>query len=162
MREADKLRDGPPPELVISSMCDLSAPCQYVTVARRTAKPSFHRDGNFNDKPECVELIVEMNKNYIHTGYLAVRLIWPIICSSIGGWKNKFQLRCRCTHSCFIQSPTVNFLSAMVDTKVYIGDLGNDATREEIEEAFARFGPMKNVWVARRPPGFAFVEFGEL
>merc|ERR1711862_738300 len=28
----------------------------------------------------------------------------------------------------------------------------------DLEDAFTKFGPVKNVWVARRPPGFAFVE----
>ena len=48
-----------------------------------------------------------------------------------------------------------------LDCKVYIGDLGNNGDRGEIEHAFGRFGPLKNVWVARNPPGFAFVEFEE-
>uniref|UniRef100_A0A915ADU4 RRM domain-containing protein n=1 Tax=Parascaris univalens TaxID=6257 RepID=A0A915ADU4_PARUN len=29
----------------------------------------------------------------------------------------------------------------------------------QIEDAFNRFGRIRKVWVARRPPGFAFVEF---
>merc|ERR1712141_669398 len=43
--------------------------------------------------------------------------------------------------------------------KVYIGNLGNNASKYEIEEAFGKYGPLRNVWVARNPPGFAFVEF---
>jgi len=46
-----------------------------------------------------------------------------------------------------------------LDCKVYVGELGNNARREELETAFGRFGPLKNVWVARNPPGFAFVMF---
>ena len=45
------------------------------------------------------------------------------------------------------------------DCKVYVGDLGNSATKQELEDAFSHYGPLKNVWVARNPPGFAFVEF---
>lgn len=45
------------------------------------------------------------------------------------------------------------------DCKVYVGDLGNDASAGELEEAFKPYGPLKKVWVARKPPGFAFVEF---
>ena len=37
--------------------------------------------------------------------------------------------------------------------KVYIGDLGSDATRYELEDAFNPFGTVKNVWIAKRPPG---------
>ena len=30
--------------------------------------------------------------------------------------------------------------------------------RLEIEEAFIKIGPIKNIWVARNPPAFAYVE----
>lgn len=43
--------------------------------------------------------------------------------------------------------------------KVYVGDLGYGATKEELEEKFGKYGPLRSVWVARKPPGFAFVEF---
>ncbi|XP_019874527.1 serine/arginine-rich splicing factor 7 isoform X2 [Aethina tumida] len=45
------------------------------------------------------------------------------------------------------------------DCKVYVGDLGNSASKQELEDAFRYYGPLRNVWVARNPPGFAFVEF---
>lgn len=45
------------------------------------------------------------------------------------------------------------------DCKVYVGDLGNSASKQDIEDAFKYYGPLRNVWVARNPPGFAFVEF---
>ena len=44
-------------------------------------------------------------------------------------------------------------------TKVYVGDLGENGDRREIETKFEAFGPVKDVWVARNPPGFAFVFF---
>ena len=43
-----------------------------------------------------------------------------------------------------------------VECKVYIGNLGNNASKYDLEDAFAKYGPLKNVWVARNPPGFAF------
>jgi len=46
-----------------------------------------------------------------------------------------------------------------VACKVYIGNLGNNASKYELEDAFSKYGPLKNVWVARNPPGFGFVEF---
>jgi len=46
-----------------------------------------------------------------------------------------------------------------VECKVYVGDLPRDATEKEIQQAFCSYGPIKNIWVARNPPGFAFVEF---
>lgn len=45
------------------------------------------------------------------------------------------------------------------DCKVYVGDLGNSARKNELEDAFSYYGPLRNVWIARNPPGFAFVEF---
>ena len=46
-----------------------------------------------------------------------------------------------------------------LDCKVYVGDLGSGATKEELEDAFSYYGRLRSVWVARNPPGFAFVEF---
>ncbi|XP_047103983.1 RNA-binding protein 1-like isoform X1 [Schistocerca piceifrons] len=43
--------------------------------------------------------------------------------------------------------------------KVYVGNLGSSASKYEIEAAFSKYGPLRDVWVARNPPGFAFVEF---
>jgi len=45
-----------------------------------------------------------------------------------------------------------------LDCKVYIGGLSEDANKFDLEDAFARYGRVKAVWVARRPPGFGFVE----
>jgi len=42
---------------------------------------------------------------------------------------------------------------------VYIGNLGQNGTKHEIEASFTKYGPLKNTWIARNPPGFAFVEF---
>ncbi|XP_067144278.1 RNA-binding protein 1-like isoform X2 [Centruroides vittatus] len=46
-----------------------------------------------------------------------------------------------------------------LECKVYVGNLGSGTAKHEIEAAFSKFGPLRNVWVARNPPGFAFVEF---
>ncbi|KAL5280987.1 SRSF7 family protein [Megaselia abdita] len=45
------------------------------------------------------------------------------------------------------------------DRKVYVGDLGNNARKNDLEYAFSAYGQLRCVWVARNPPGFAFVEF---
>lgn len=44
-------------------------------------------------------------------------------------------------------------------TKVYVGNLGERGEKNELELEFERFGKLYDVWVARSPPGFAFVEF---
>lgn len=43
--------------------------------------------------------------------------------------------------------------------KVYVGNLGNNTARGDLEASFSKYGALKNVWVARNPPGFAFVEY---
>ncbi|GFO29461.1 serine/arginine-rich splicing factor 1 [Plakobranchus ocellatus] len=48
-----------------------------------------------------------------------------------------------------------------LDCKVYVGDLGHGCAKQELEEKFSKYGTLRNVWVARKPPGFAFVEFEE-
>ena len=50
-------------------------------------------------------------------------------------------------------------MSGPTDSKVYVGDLGSAASRQDLEDAFSYYGRLTNVWVARNPPGFAFVEF---
>ncbi|KUF95144.1 hypothetical protein AM588_10005161 [Phytophthora nicotianae] len=42
-------------------------------------------------------------------------------------------------------------------TRVYVGGLPRDATSREIQDGFSRYGHVSNIWVARNPPGFAFV-----
>ena len=48
-----------------------------------------------------------------------------------------------------------------LDCKVYVGELGHGCPKQELEEKFSKYGALRNVWVARRPAGFAFVEFDD-
>ncbi|OQR77632.1 hypothetical protein BIW11_06952 [Tropilaelaps mercedesae] len=70
-----------------------------------------------------------------------------------------------CTLRCRIWSPSRNFKMSSRDwdltCKVYIGNLANHTSRHDIESAFSKYGNLRNVWVARNPPGFAFVEFDD-
>ena len=43
-------------------------------------------------------------------------------------------------------------------TKVWVGGLGEEGTRIELEVAFEEIGPVKNIWLAKNPPSFAFIE----
>ena len=45
--------------------------------------------------------------------------------------------------------------------KLYVGDLREDITQKELEEEFEKFGELFDVWLARNPPGFGFVDFKE-
>ena len=43
--------------------------------------------------------------------------------------------------------------------RLYVGGLRDSLTRDDIEVTFKPHGAIKDVWIARNPPGFAFVEF---
>jgi len=45
------------------------------------------------------------------------------------------------------------------DTKIYVGNLSSSTTQSDLEHEFGYYGRLVNVWVARSPPGFAYVEF---
>lgn len=46
-------------------------------------------------------------------------------------------------------------------SKLYVGgsEIGVSIDDNDIEDAFSKFGRISKVWVARKPPGFAFVEY---
>lgn len=47
-----------------------------------------------------------------------------------------------------------------VECKVYVGNLGEDPPRhKDLWYEFSYFGPLIDVWIARSPPGFAYIEF---
>uniref|UniRef100_UPI0035901695 serine/arginine-rich splicing factor 3-like isoform X2 n=1 Tax=Myxine glutinosa TaxID=7769 RepID=UPI0035901695 len=46
-----------------------------------------------------------------------------------------------------------------LDCKVYVGNLGSSGNKADLEKTFSYYGPIRHVWMARNPPGFAFVEF---
>ncbi|KAL4117520.1 hypothetical protein KRP22_013705 [Phytophthora ramorum] len=43
--------------------------------------------------------------------------------------------------------------------RVYVGNLLPKAKERHLTSKFARFGTIHSVWIARKPPGFAFVRF---
>ncbi|XP_071736459.1 serine/arginine-rich splicing factor RSZ22A-like [Rutidosis leptorrhynchoides] len=46
-------------------------------------------------------------------------------------------------------------------SRVYVGNLDPRVSERELEDEFSVYGVLRNVWVARRPPGYAFVEFDD-
>lgn len=42
---------------------------------------------------------------------------------------------------------------------MYVGGLNHSATKDDVERAFSKYGKIIDLWLARNPPGFAFVEF---
>ncbi|VEL17174.1 unnamed protein product [Protopolystoma xenopodis] len=45
--------------------------------------------------------------------------------------------------------------------KLFIGGLSSNARKENLEHELKKYGDISNIWVARNPPGFAFVEFSK-
>ncbi|KAI7839726.1 hypothetical protein COHA_006530 [Chlorella ohadii] len=43
--------------------------------------------------------------------------------------------------------------------KLWVGNLPPGIPDRDVEEAFSKYGVLRNCWVARKPPGFGFVEF---
>ncbi|XP_077999322.1 serine/arginine-rich splicing factor 7-like isoform X1 [Glandiceps talaboti] len=43
--------------------------------------------------------------------------------------------------------------------RIFVGDLGPRVGKYELEREFEYYGPLINVWVARNPPGFAFLVY---
>ena len=48
-----------------------------------------------------------------------------------------------------------------LECKIYVGNLSRDASEKDLERAFSYYGPLRSVWVARNPSGFAFIEFDD-
>ena len=46
-------------------------------------------------------------------------------------------------------------------SRIFIGGLPEDASRTDLERDFDSFGRIKDIWVARNPPGFGFIIFDD-
>ncbi|KAK1289655.1 Serine/arginine-rich splicing factor RSZ23 [Acorus calamus] len=46
-------------------------------------------------------------------------------------------------------------------TRVYVGNLDPRVTERELEDEFRSYGVLRSVWVARKPPGYAFIDFDD-
>ncbi|KAJ8758762.1 hypothetical protein K2173_000483 [Erythroxylum novogranatense] len=46
-------------------------------------------------------------------------------------------------------------------SRVYVGNLDSRVTERDLEDEFRKFGVIRSVWVARRPPGYAFIDFDD-
>ncbi|XP_039142619.1 serine/arginine-rich splicing factor RSZ21A-like [Dioscorea cayenensis subsp. rotundata] len=45
--------------------------------------------------------------------------------------------------------------------KVYVGNLSSRIREMELADEFRAYGVVRSVWVARNPPGYAFIEFAK-
>ncbi|EAN30961.1 Serine/arginine-rich splicing factor 3 [Theileria parva strain Muguga] len=47
------------------------------------------------------------------------------------------------------------------DHKLFVGNLVDSVTSQDLDLLFSKYGKVTNVWVARNPPGFGFVTFDD-
>lgn len=45
--------------------------------------------------------------------------------------------------------------------RIFVGGIGENIQKEDLESLFSKYGRLTNVWVAQNPPGFAFVDFDD-
>ncbi|EDQ85092.1 uncharacterized protein MONBRDRAFT_29626 [Monosiga brevicollis MX1] len=60
-----------------------------------------------------------------------------------------------------VPSPRPLVFTSVTDQsrQVFVGNLPDDIEKMDLENEFRQFGRLLDVWVARKPPGFAFVKF---
>lgn len=46
-------------------------------------------------------------------------------------------------------------------SRVYVGNLDPRVSERELEDEFRVYGVIRSVWVARKPPGYAFIDFDD-
>ncbi|RDY12240.1 Serine/arginine-rich splicing factor RSZ21A [Mucuna pruriens] len=46
-------------------------------------------------------------------------------------------------------------------SRIYVGNLDPRVSERDLEDEFRMYGVLRSVWVARRPPGYAFIEFDD-
>ena len=42
-------------------------------------------------------------------------------------------------------------------SRIYVGGLDRETRDRDLEDVFYKFGKISNIWIARNPPGFAFI-----
>lgn len=47
-------------------------------------------------------------------------------------------------------------------SRIHVSGLDDYVAKIDLEDAFDRYGRVRSVWVARNPPGFAFVEMEDV
>ncbi|KAJ3695405.1 hypothetical protein LUZ60_000782 [Juncus effusus] len=89
------------------------------------------------------------------SGILSPLLFTPLLHISRFGGRNP-----RSEYCCLLSRLAVLKKSAEM-ARVYIGNLDSRVSARELEDEFRTFGVLRNVWVARKPPGFAFIDFDD-
>lgn len=124
--------------------------------------------GQDDDIPDTFFTFKRALTHHVHRGwcFYPIRLChcWNFkesnsLCCFFCRWINAYWLLSICEVFSFFFFLAMHRDSCPLDCKVYVGNLGNNGNKTELERAFGYYGPLRSVWVARNPPGFAFVEF---
>ena len=59
----------------------------------------------------------------------------------------------------FFCSTVPKSFKMLLEGRLFIGGLNPSTTKQDIEREFGRYGNLRDVWLARNPPGFAFIEY---
>lgn len=70
-----------------------------------------------------------------------------------------FWLHCCRAHNLSEMSHYPQYDRSFNGYRLFIGDIGNRVGKYDLETEFDRFGPLIDIWVARNPPGFAYVVY---
>ena len=66
--------------------------------------------------------------------------------------------RTRCEFLVVVTDPRLLVLVA----RIIVRDLGTHGDKGELSRLYSKYGPLKNVWVADNPPGFAYIFYHEM
>ncbi|KAK8963034.1 Serine/arginine-rich splicing factor RSZ21A [Platanthera guangdongensis] len=58
---------------------------------------------------------------------------------------------------CITKMQYTEFVTTM--SRVYVGNLEPRVSERDLEDDFRVYGVIRSIWVARRPPGYAFIDF---
>ncbi|RZB57692.1 Serine/arginine-rich splicing factor RSZ22 isoform B, partial [Glycine soja] len=89
---------------------------------------------------------------------------FPIFVKKKGLIKPNAPLPYEAAHSLgflFLSSLCIASGSSEKMSRVYVGNLDSRVTERDLEDEFRVFGVIRSVWVARRPPGYAFIDFDD-
>ena len=92
-------------------------------------------------------------KKIVHTTLALIKFKGEM-CQLVNYGINVF--KCSCVVVILLAEKQVKML---MEGRLYVGGLNLSTTKQDIDREFGKFGSLRDVWLARNPPGFAFIEY---